>query len=120
MPVVLEGPDFARKISAVRTEAIRENIEAAQLANLSSAINIAADYAYTSRVRIIENRINRIGRFRVVLSAGAPNKAFADAPPVVFAAASIGRFLHADLFATRLSHVGDKHRARPAIPTELK
>src|SRR4030095_111551 len=115
VPVVTERPDSARKVSAIRTEGIGENIEALKLANQSSAINVAADYANTGRVvRIIENRINK-GSWSV-LRAGALNQAFADTPSVI-CAREIGPFLHINLFAKTPSNVGNKHRARFTIKT---
>src|SRR5439155_14317760 len=116
MPIVMEAPDSGGKISDIRTVGVRENIDAAQVANSSPAVNIAADYAHTGRVRIIENRIGQAGWWSR-LRAGALNKAFFKAPPVVSAAARIRRQSNVNLFPSCLSHVSNKHPAGLAIPT---
>src|SRR5262249_30972499 len=64
--VEIERPNSAGGIPPFRPEVIRKNVNTAQIRDLSSAIDVAANHDLPGAVWIIERGIKRIWRHRII------------------------------------------------------
>src|SRR4030095_10052449 len=110
--VEIERPDSASGIPPFRPEVIRENVNTAQIWDLSPAIDVAANHDLPGAVWIIERGIKRIWRHRIIRVSRILDRTFPHTPTPVLASARIRGELHVDFFAPGLADFGDVLRAR--------